>query len=165
LSAATGVFNLDQVNHDLVRSGISYWRRLKASRAFPAQRQFAPREIAGLLRNVVLVRVIDGGEDYEFLIFGNAHVQAMDGNMQGCQLRDVARVWPSMAADLLKMYGRVVQTRQPYAVRAVRSDCPGLNPIASEHVLLPLGPDDSTVDHILVFSVYVPKNLPHERAS
>jgi hypothetical protein len=158
------VIDLDAVENDIVRAGIGYWRRLKGGRAFPSRRQLVPRDIGDLMRNVVLLKVIADGEDYEFMIFGDAHARITGFNAQGSQLRDIQRVWPSMAEALQRVYGRVVETREAFALRAVRYDCPGRNPIAGEHVLLPLGKRDSTVDHILIFSVYTTLNDTRELA-
>ncbi len=152
----SGVIDLDSVENSLVRAGIGYWRRLKGDRAFPARRQLSPRDIAGLLRNVILVRVVNDGDDYEFRIVGDAHVQMSGFNMQGGHIRDLQRVSPSFATALQKLYGKVLSTRAPFALRGAM-ERPGQAPLASESVLLPLGPDDSTIDHILVFSVYVPR--------
>jgi hypothetical protein len=78
--------------------------------------------------------------------------------MQGSQIRDLRRISPGFAAALEKLYGRVLSTRAPFALRGVMERA-GETPLASESVLLPMGPDDSMVDHILVFSVYIPKDL------
>ena len=162
MSIENGPVGLDAITNPEVQSGLDYWRRLKGSRAFPSRQKIVPREMSGLLRNALLVRVLDGGEDYECIIFGEVHARAIQINMQGGQLRDLNRVWPALADSLQKVYGQVVKTREPMAVRAVREDCPGVNPIASEHVVLPLGESDYSVDHILVFSVYTPVTAPGE---
>ena len=73
-------------------------------------------------------------------------------------MRDLMRVSPRFAAMLQKLYGQVVATRAPYALRGVMERA-GQSPLASETALLPMGPDDATVDHILVFSVYIPMDL------
>jgi hypothetical protein len=160
----TGVIDLDSVENNLVRAGLGYWRRLKGARAFPSRQEIVPRDIAGLLRNVILVKVINAGEDYEFRIVGDAHVQMSGFNMQGSHMRDLKRVSPGFAAALQKLYARVLETRQPFALRGVM-DRPGQAPMSSESVLLPMGQEDSVVDHILVFSVYIPKDAPRERAA
>ena len=151
-----GSIDLDAVENGVVRAGIGYWRRLKGMRAYPARAQVIPRDIAGMLRNVILVRVIDNGADYEFRIVGDSHVQMSGFNMQGSHMRDMERIAPGFAEALKKLYGRVLSTRAPFAMRGV-VERPDQAPLASETVLLPLGPDDSTVDHILVFSVYLPR--------
>lgn len=162
MSEETGIIGLDSVENSLIRAGIGYWRRLKGDRAYPSRQQLSPRDIAGLLRNVILVKVIGNGEDYEFRIVGDAHVQMSGFNMQGNHMRDLKRISPGFAIMLQRLYERVLTTRAPFALRGVM-DRPGQPPIASESVLMPLGPDDSTVDHILVFSVYIPRDLPRDR--
>ena len=155
-----GFIELGAWKDPVVQAGFDHWRRLKGTRAFPSRQKIGPREMSGLLRNALLVRVLDGGDDYEVLIQGEAHTRAIQINMQGGQLRDLRRVWPGLAESLQKVYGMVLKSREPVAIRAFREDCPGFNPIASEHVVLPLGESDYSVDHILVFSVYSPIGTP-----
>ena len=53
-----------------------------ATGRFPPRAEMSPRDMADMLRNTVLVRVLDGGEEFEFRIVGDAMVVA-----QGCSFR------------------------------------------------------------------------------
>lgn len=163
MTQQTGDFDIDTVEDEVVRAGITYWRRLKGSRTFPSRRQIVPRELAGLLRNTVLVEVLNDGEDYEFSIVGEVHSKVIGLNLQGGQMRDVARVWPDYGESLRKVYDRLLKTRRPFVLRAVK-DRPGHGMIASESAILPVGKNDR-VDHILIFSVYKPAETPFSRAA
>jgi hypothetical protein len=154
------VIDLDSVEHDAVRAGIAYWRKLKGSRSLPSRRQIVFRELGELMRHAVLVAVVNCGEEFEFCVWGDEHVRATSFNMQGGQIRDLQRVAPALAEALPRVYARVIGTRLPFALRSVR-EMPRTGTIASENVLLPLGKDDA-VDHIIVFSVYRQLDLPPE---
>ncbi len=58
-----------------MRQGVAYWRALKGTRSYPAATDIRPRDLAPLLRNVVLIKVVDGGLDYEYRIVGGRPCQ------------------------------------------------------------------------------------------
>jgi hypothetical protein len=128
------------------------------ARSFPAREDIVPRDLAGLLRHVVLLRVIDAGADYEFRIVGDAHVISHGFNMQGLKVSDVDAYSPGYGPVLKSLYDRVVRRRDAYAFRGwlERGD-QQKKYIYSESVFMPLGPDSVTVDHVLNFSVYIPR--------
>src|SRR5262249_33704364 len=112
--------------------------------------------IRGLLRNVVLLRVIDGGQDYEYRIVGDAHVIAHGFSMQGKNLSRMDDHAPGYGSVLKQLYDYPVRRRTPLALRGWLSmGEDGSEFLYSESVFLPIGPDDETVDHVLNFSVYV----------
>src|SRR5580692_3405383 len=81
-----GMIDLDQIENAAVRAGVDYWRKIGGARKFPSRNDLSPRDIAGLLRNTVLLRVIDDGVDYDYRIVGDAHVIAHGYSMQGRRL-------------------------------------------------------------------------------
>jgi hypothetical protein len=114
-----------------------------------------PRDIRGLLRNVVLVRVIDSGRDYEYRIVGDAHVIAHGFSMHGKNLSDMDKHAPGYGTILKQLYDYPVRKGVPLALRGWLSmGEDGAEFVYSESVFLPLGPNDKTVDHVLNFSVY-----------
>jgi hypothetical protein len=150
-----GPITLDQVEAPVVRAGIGYWKRLCGQRKFPARTEVTPRDILGLLRNTILLRVVDDGADYEYRIVGDAHVIAHGFSAQGMRLSDLGAIAGGYEKVLKSLYDMPVRTSSPFAVRGwlARGEDEF---IYSETVLLPLGPDETTVDHVLNFSVYVP---------
>jgi hypothetical protein len=154
-----GVISPDEVEAAAVRTGIAYWRRLRGSRLFPSRIDVLPRDIADLLRHTVLMRVVDGGTDYEYRIVGDAHVVAHGFSIQGRCLSTMDEYAPGYGKVLKTLYDPVVRNRAPFALRGwIARGEEQSEYIHSENVFLPLGPDDETVDHVLNFSVYT---LPH----
>lgn len=151
-----GPIDVDLVESAIVRAGVAYWKRLAGGRRFPDRNDVTPRDIRGLLRNVVLLRVIDSGRDYEYRIVGDAHVTAHGFCMQGKTLSQMDDYAPGYSAILKPLYDNPVRRRTPLALRGWLSmGEDGAEFVYSESVFLPLGPDDETVDHVLNFSVYV----------
>jgi len=151
-----GPIALELIESEIVRAGVAYWRRCAADRKFPDRGDVAPRDIRGLLRNVVLLRVIESGCDYEFRIVGDAHVIAHGFSMHGKNLSRMDDHAPGYGAILKELYDYPVRRRAPLALRGWLSmGEEGSEFLYSESAFLPLGPDDETVDHVLNFSVYV----------
>ena len=152
-----GPIGIDFVESEIVRAGVSYWRRLGVGRKYPDRNDILPRDIRGLLRNVVLLRVVDGGRDYEYRVVGDAHVVAHGFCMQGKNLSQMDDHAPGYGAILKPLYDNPVRRGTPLALRGWLSM--GTDERAefvySESVFLPLGPDDETVDHVLNVSVYL----------
>jgi hypothetical protein len=152
----SGPIGIDLVESEIVRAGVAYWRRLRSTRKFPDRNDMTPRDIRGLLRNVVLLRVIDDGRDYEFRIVGDAHVIAHGFSMQGKNLSQMDDHAPGYGAVLKELYDYPVRRGTPLALRGWLSmGEDGAEFVFSESVFLPLGPNDETIDHVLNFSVYV----------
>jgi len=149
---------LDELENGLTTTASHYWRMLRGERNLPSRNQLAPREMRAILRNVVLLRVIDGGRDYEYRIVGDMFVWAYDTQIQGKHLSDVDAAAPEHAGRMRGMYEHVRATAQPLAIQGwVGREVPNAKFVYYETVLLPIGDDGQTVDHILVTSFYVPK--------
>lgn len=153
-----GAILLDQIQDPVVKQGLSYWRSLCGSRSYPARAQISPREIAGILRNVVILKVLDSGADYEFRIVGDAHVQSHGHNLQGQRLTALEHDEPRYGAALRRLYDQIVETQTPLALQGwFAREGSQTDIYYTESVFLPLGQDDRHVDYILVFSGYTPK--------
>jgi hypothetical protein len=114
-----------------------------------------------LLRNTTLLRVIDGGKDYEYRIVGDAYVMAHGVSFQGKRWSQTDKLSPGYHAMIKSIYDRVVRKAEPVAMRGwIERSGHTSELIYSEYVFLPLGIGDETVDHILVFAVYVPRGKP-----
>jgi hypothetical protein len=153
--SASGVIALEAVESPILRQGVAYWRRLKGSRSYPSRPEMTPRELAPLLRHVALIRLIDGGADYEYRIVGDAHVQSHGFSMQGQKVSDVDKFSPGYSPVLKGLYDRVVRRRDLYAFRGwMERGEQKKKYIYSESVFMPLGPDEDTIDHVFNLSVY-----------
>lgn len=145
---------LDDLRHPLVQSGYALWQEVKGPRVFPARTELTPRIMQKYLRNMALVRVLGNAEDFEFRIVGDAIVAAQGGAMQGLTCTELDVVLPGYGTVLGAVYRHVCKTKAPLALRGEyvrRAD--GLV-IMHESLALPLGVDESAVDHIMVLGVY-----------
>ncbi len=154
----SGRIALGEIDSVVLQQGIAYWRSLCGEGGFPSRSAITPRGLAGLLRNTTLLRVIDGGKDYEYRIVGDAYVMAHGVSFQGRRWSEIDKLSPGYHAMIKSTYDRVVRKAEPVAMRGwIERGGQRSEPIYSEYAFLPLGTDGKTVDHILVFAVYVPR--------
>ena len=157
--SASGIIPLDAIDSPILKQGLDYWRALKADRTYPARNDMKPRDLAPLLRNICLIRLIDGGADYEYRIVGDAHVISHGFTMQGLRVSDVDKYSPGYGAVLKSLYDRAVRRRDVYAFRGWMESGDKAKPyIYSESLFMPMGPDEQTIDHVLNFAVYTPRD-------
>jgi hypothetical protein len=149
--ATFAVIDFEALRFREVREGYAYWDRLRGDRAFPAREQLQPRAIAPLLTNLILLRVIDGGRDFEYRIVGDEVSRAYRTQLNLRRLSEVGKDIPTAATYWGDVYRDICQNRKPWAVRY----SPGIDGEGrfseAEAVLLPLGPRDDEVDYILTF--------------
>lgn len=145
---------LSEVDSSVLIDGITLWQNLSGERPFPSRRDINPRLLKSLLRNTALIRVINGGEDYEYRIVGDAYVMAHGVSFQGRTWSDIEGLTPGYHTFVKPIYDRVVQNGEPCATRGwVERGGGSTGHVYCENVFLPLG--DDAVDHILVFAVYI----------
>ena len=156
---AARLIALDAIESPIVRQGLDYWRMLKGARSYPARTDIHPRALAPLLRNVVLIKVIEDGQDYEYRIVGDAHVISHGFSMQGRRVSEIDTFSPGYSVVLKGLFDRAVRKRDAYAFRGWMESGASEKPLVySESVFMPMGPDEATIDHVLNFSVYSPRN-------
>jgi hypothetical protein len=159
-TSSTQVLTLEEVENPLVRTGTNYWRQLRGEKHMPARAQLSPRDMAGILKNLVILRVIDDGKDYEYRLVGDAQVQAYGFNFQNLRLSQIKAVAPEFGQLMYGIYEHVRTTREPFCVRGwIGKEVPDSKFVYHESAFLPLGEDGETVDHIVIVSSYVPKAL------
>ena len=148
---------LAEIDSAVLLQGAAYWRGLCRERKFPARTDVTPRGLAGLLRYTPLLRVIDGGKDYEYRIVGDAYVMAHGVSFQGKRWSETEKFSPGYHATIKSAYDRVIRKGEPVAMRGwIERGAKKSELVYSEYLFLPLGDNDDAVDHILVFAVYVP---------
>ncbi len=150
---------LGEIDSQILVQAVAYWRRLAAGRKFPARSDVTPRGLRNLLRYTTLIRVVDGGKDYEYRIVGDAYVMAHGVSFQGRLWSEIEQQSPRFHRMIKPVYDFVVKTGEPAATRGWIERGAGANEhIYSEYVYLPLGRDQSAVDYILIFAVYIPRD-------
>lgn len=151
------------VESTVVRSVVRTWRLWAGVHQVPLFEQLSSRDLGNALSNVSLARYLNSGDDYTFVIIGDAHVQAFGASYQGRSLRDVARAAPRFGRQLRSSYDLVRTTRRPYAFRGVIGwDIPDCRFAHFETVYLPLASDDREITYILNAAEYTPR-VPAER--
>jgi hypothetical protein len=141
-----------------LRSGYDYWRSKCEGRRYPTREDIRPREIAPLLRYVSLIKV--EGDDFVYRIVGDTIVMSYGVTLQNRRLSDLVYDEPGFGSFVIPQLEKVVATGEPLARRGqVGRDVIRVNFTHCENLLLPLGPDEDTVDHVLTFSSYVSQPL------
>jgi hypothetical protein len=145
---------VDQLRDPIFQQSVAYWNSLRNGRRFPARDLLRPQKLAGALRHAVLLKVVDSGADFEYRIIGDVASTAYCIPRQSRLLSEIAKVAPRAAHRLGQIYSCCLETKAPFGVRwALGRDVELANFASCEAVILPLGPDDDTVDHILVFLI------------
>jgi len=156
--SAGEIIAIDKLETAPVRSAIAYWRGLSGTRRFPAKAEIVPRALGGLLHNVILIRVLEDGLDYEYRIVGNALVLGFSENFAGRRVSDIIASAPKFGLGLRLLYEMVRTSGEPLGYRGrVGRDMKGAEFDCHENVLLPFGPGERAVDHLLVVSVIGPR--------
>ncbi len=145
---------LHDIQNPVVRRVYELWQQLRGSRSFPRREDITPRRMPELLRNIALVRVLDGGEEFQIRLVGDAIVQAQGATFHGMTTRQIDLVLPGYGSALARLYGDICKNRRPRAYRGWYERQADKHSFFHESVLLPLGPDDRTVDHVLIGAVY-----------
>ncbi len=143
----------DEVEAQPLRIALAYWRSIRGERRFPNRADIHPRDIAGILRHVSLIKYEEG--DFVYRIVGDVIVRAYDLPMQNRKVSELSYEEPGFGAIVRPLLQRCVETGEVIAVRGrTGRDLLKVNFTHYENVLLPLGPDDGTVDHIITASSY-----------
>ena len=145
---------LDEIQNPAVQHAYELWNRQRGVRAYPARGDITPRQMPDLLRNVALVRVLEGGEEFQIRVMGDALVEAHGANFQGLTMHEIDLLLPEYGAAIGELYRFVCKTRSPRAFRGWYRRDADKHAFFHESVLLPLGAEGKPIDHILVVAVY-----------
>lgn len=145
---------VEDIGNTVLLDGIDMWRRLAGGRCYPTRKDITPRLLKPLLRNTTLVRVIDGGRDYEYRIVGDAYVMAHGVSFQGRRWSQIADLSPGYHKYIKPIYDEVAHDAAIVGTRGwIERGAGSQGHVYCEYVFLPLG--DAEVDHILVFATYI----------
>lgn len=137
-----------------LRLGYAYWCGLRGPRRYPSRADIQLRDIAGLLRHVSLLKVERG--DYIYRVVGDVIVRAYDIPLQNRRLSDLAKEEPAFGTIIKPLLQQCQLSGEPIAVRGrIGRDIFHVTFTEYENVLLPLGPAEDAVDHIMVVSQYL----------
>ena len=117
---------LDELDSAVLKLAAEYWRSRLNGRRFPARGDLQPRDLAGILRDMVLVKIIEGGADYEYRIVGDAQAQAYTVPLQGRRISEISVAAPWFGHIAAFTYEYVRRSGEPVAMR-------GQPPIVWDH--------------------------------
>jgi hypothetical protein len=133
------------------------WQKWRGFHAMPARSKIDPRDLGAALRNVSLVAVVNEGDDYDFRVIGDAHVEAYGRNFTGRSMRDVIGTSPKFGRLLKASFDLVRSTGRPYAFRGTMGyDAPDANFAWFETCYLPFGEAGMPVSFIVNAASYRP---------
>jgi hypothetical protein len=145
---------LNAIKSPLLLKALAIWTEKKGTRRMPARDDMTPRAMAPFLRNTALVKVIDGGREYQFRVVGDAVTQVQGQSYQGLTLTEVDKKLPGYGSLLRPVHDVVVARAEPLAFRGHIRRSPTGRMFFHETVILPLGSGDA-VDHFLVVVEHV----------
>jgi hypothetical protein len=147
---------LPEVDNAILLEGFELWRCLKGEGKFPPRSAVTPRLLKPLLRNTILFRVINGGEDYEYRIVGDAYVVAHGKSYQGKRWSDTGEPSAVFKKFIKPVYDGIVQGGEPVATLGwIERVGNSSGHVYCENIYLPLGDEAVGVDHILAFAAFV----------
>ncbi len=144
----------DLEDHDVL-AVVRAWQKWRGFHQLPLREALQPSDLGRFAVNVSLVRVLGDGEDYEFRIIGDAHVQAFGANFTGMRVSHVIAEEPKFGRLLKASYDMVHATGRPYAFRGVVGyDASYARFSRFETCYLPFGAGAYAVDHIMNAASY-----------
>ncbi len=153
-------YSIDDVEHPIVKSAVSYWQSVKAQRRFPARADLTLRGMAGFLPYTLIVAVVENGADYEYRFVGDVERQAFKRDFKGMRVSQIEKIAPKFGEIIRAAYDKVTSTGLPFAVRGLADHVRTKEYIPHhETVFLPLGAADALVDHFLAIGVTVKRPI------
>lgn len=150
------IIPLDDVKVPIVCFGLEYWDRVRRSRAFPSRDELQARELGTALPYMVLIGVLDGGDDFLLKIVGDEVCRSYRAPLNQRRASEIAIELPNSAQRWLPLYRQVAVTGIPIAIRlSVGLEAPEINFTEAETVCLPLGPRQDCVDHLVTFGKHL----------
>ena len=140
-----------------VREAVERWKCVKVERLFP---DVADAVMAPVSANIILIKVLGEGEDYQYLHVGEALVAGFGEDFSGQCLSEIEQTNPRFGIGLRMLYEMVRASGEPLCYRGwAGQDMPGAKFVYYESAVLPFG-HGSKVDHILVISMLVLRGDP-----
>lgn len=141
---------LSEIQSPLVRTALELWQSVRGERRMPKRSEMTPRAMASILSNIVIVRVVDGGAEFEFRIVGHSIRVVQGAALQGKTMAEIDEVLPGYGSVLRPIYRRAVDLTEPVAFRGWYTRPGDADAPFQEVIVLPLSDDGKAVDHLLV---------------
>ena len=136
------------------RAAYNYWNKLRGERLWPAREDLKLRDMASLVPHMSLLKVLDGGADFEHRIVGDMMVRAFSVVIQNRRFSEIAVDAPTLIEGSLTLFRKVLSERTAIAwQQRVLRDSIHIVTTYTEMVLLPFGKSVDAIDHIAAFGV------------
>ena len=150
-----GEIDPEEVKNALLRKALTLWQDLRGDRLFPSRQQLSPRALGPLLSHAILIKVLDGGAEFQIRIIGDAIAAVQNISMQGLTMAEIDGLLPGYGSMVRKSYIRACTTKMPQAYNGRLFREADRRLFNRELLLLPLGETDEAVDNLMTFVVYM----------
>jgi len=148
----------DNLQSPVLRCILRVWDEKRNGRPYPARDDLRPHDFAPYLRHLSLARVIDGSNDFELRIIGDAIVQAYGENFTGRTLSSIAEF---VGDAVVAAYHSVVLEGGPIVLHG-SFERPRNHHFRRELILMPIGANRG-VEFVLSAGMLTPRHsdMPH----
>lgn len=158
LDHESGAIDPSEVQNELLCKALVLWQGLRGDRLYPSRQQLSPRTLGPLLRHAILIKVLDGGAEFQIRIIGDAIAAVQNVQMQGLTTAEIDHILPGYGSMVRLAYARACAEKLPQAYRGRILREADQRTFDRELLLLPLGETDDAVDYLITFVVYM---APH----
>lgn len=130
--------------NERIKALLDLWEAKRAGRAFPARTDFSMDDLLPWLGHLVLLDVLDGGDDFRFVVYGTALVEIFGFDLTGQRVSESA---PQIGPRSLEEYQRVYAARAPDHV--ARRSPANKEYVTITKIALPLSADGVAIDKVL----------------
>jgi hypothetical protein len=141
---------LDEIENPVVAKALAAWQAARGARPMPAKAEMTPRAMLGVLKNTALLRVLDGGKEFVFRVVGDQIAVQQGAAVNGKTMAEIDAMLPGHGTVLKRIYQRVLAAGAPLAFRGWYLRPADRHPFCHEVVILPVGEDGATIDHLFV---------------
>ena len=153
-SVTTERIALGELKSPVTCKGLDLWQRSSCGRMFPARGELSAEALSEIMRNTLLLKVVDGGREFECRIVGDAIVVAQGASFKGMKLSDIDEMLPGYGTMLKGIYRYVYDHQEALALRGWFERRADNRSFFHETLVLPLGERENDVDHIMVVAVH-----------
>ena len=131
--------------HPKLRELHGLWQRKRDGRPYPGRGDLDVIELWPWLGNLMLIEVENGGADFLYRVYGTVLADYFSRDLTGRRTSSLASDVQTVVRD---EYGRALGEGQPIVVTRERTV--QQKRIRASKLILPLGPQRGTIDHLLV---------------
>ncbi len=134
------------MTQSIVDEALAYWDQIGGATCTPGRNAFDPCHIPRLLPHVVFMKVINGGEDFQFRVIGDTARSFFFENYTGRLVGDLQHV--QQDGPLIENFRLAVRTGRPVR-RPVEYVGPKSDFAKLDEIVLPLSGPDGSVANLL----------------